>query len=153
MAPLGQSMANMIQKVEQKLNKAEVLQNSQLSTMSQSSTDSRSGKILTHLVTFDAHSNSIIGLQPNPSAQNQFVSLSKDNTVKLWSVVNQKPKQPIHNNRAAAMNVTAKVVLKKQIRNQGRPSQKLSSFALIQMSHGSSADQSRLSDNVSLTSS
>ena len=51
------------------------------------------------------------------------------------------------------MNVTAKVVLKKQIRNQGRPSQKLSSFALIQMNHSSSADQTRISDNVSLTSS
>ena len=87
-APIGQSLANLIQKVDHKLDKSEVLQNSQLSTMSQSSTDSRTGKILTHLVTFDAHSNSITGLQPNPSVQNQFVSLSKDNTVKIWSVLN-----------------------------------------------------------------
>ena len=46
-------------------------------------------------------------------------------------MANQKQKQPIHNNRAAAINTNMRVVLRKQIKNQGRPSQKLTSFALI----------------------
>ena len=48
---------------------------------------------------------------------NQFASFAKDNTVKVWSVTTQKPTELISNNRAAAVNLLPKVVLKRQIRN------------------------------------
>ena len=43
-------------------------------------------QVLNHLVTFEAHTNSIFGLQANNMSENQFASLGKDNSVKVWSV-------------------------------------------------------------------
>lgn len=74
--------------------------------------------MLNHLVTFDAHANSVMGLQAmSINGPNQFASFAKDNTVKVWSVTTQKPTELISNNRAAAVNLLPKVVLKRQIRN------------------------------------
>ena len=45
-------------------------------------------QVFNHLVTFDAHTNSIVGLQATSTitGPGQFASFSKDNSVKLWSV-------------------------------------------------------------------
>ena len=153
--PQRNNLANMLEKVDKKLPKNEMLMTTQLASTThtsqsssshktrdddtkhhkqQSSVSNRQGvmnasgrlnkniqqspsvqqQVINHLVTFEAHTNSVVGLQAtHMSAPNQFASLGKDNSVKVWSVTTQKPTELISNNRAAAVNLPPKVVLKR----------------------------------------
>lgn len=94
---------NLIETKQCKLSKSQLIEPIVMKSTQSSSSGSHQKETFTHKVTFEAHKNTIKGIQLLAKPGN-FASLAADNSVKMWSVAITRPKQYISTNRVASQN-------------------------------------------------